>query len=267
MGMQLKLDDEGNAVLEEGKPVYTFEDGSEKGVDVGHMFGKITTLNTESKDHRLAAKAAKEALAVFEGLDADAARKALETVQNLDDKKLVDADQVGQIKAEMEKVHAEKAQEFTKQIETLEGQIRSHLIGREFTNPELLEKYTFPTAAMAEAFFGPRFKVEDGRVVGYNQAGNQIFSREKAGEIADFAEALETMIAEHPDRDKFLRGSGNSGSGGTGNTKGDGAANSKRAALMTDIEKVAYIQKHGIKAWQEKVAADIEATNAERAAK
>ena len=37
-----------------------------------------------------------------------------------------------------------------------------------------------------EARFGSAFKVEEGKIIAYDKAGNKIYSRSRAGEIADF---------------------------------------------------------------------------------
>src|SRR5262249_16838638 len=68
---------------------------------------------------------------------------------------------------------------------------------------------------------------EDGRVVGYHPDGSKIYSRAKMGtELADFDEALETLIDAHPDKAHILKGDGQSGGGadggGGGRKPGDG---------------------------------------------
>jgi len=79
-----------------------------------------------------------------------------------------------------------------------------------------------------QARFGQAFKVEDGKVVAYDPAGNKIFSRSRAGEVADFDEALEALVDQYPYKDQILRGSGASGGGASpgGGTSG-GAAGGK----------------------------------------
>ena len=84
--MRLKLDEQNHAVLQDGKPVYVHEDGKEVPFDAAQAVGKIASLNAEAKQHREAKEAAEAKLKAFDGLDADKAKKALETVANLDDK-------------------------------------------------------------------------------------------------------------------------------------------------------------------------------------
>ena len=74
------------------------------------------------------------------------------------------------------------------------------------------DKFSIP-ADLVEARFGTAFKVEDGRVVAYDPSGNKIYSRSKPGEVADFDEALETLVDQYPYRDHILKASSGAGSG------------------------------------------------------
>ncbi|WP_274571133.1 hypothetical protein [Neisseria leonii] len=98
--MKLKLDENGYAVLHDGKPVYVHEDGKEVPFDAAAAMEKIGSLNAEAKRHREAKDAAESRLKAFEGIeDAAAAKKALATVRNFDDKKLIDAGEAERVKA------------------------------------------------------------------------------------------------------------------------------------------------------------------------
>jgi hypothetical protein len=90
--MKLKLDEKGNVVVQDGKPVYVADDGKEIAFDAPATRDTITRLNKEAQSHRERAEVAEGRIKDFEGIeDPDKARKALETVKNLDDKKLIDA--------------------------------------------------------------------------------------------------------------------------------------------------------------------------------
>ena len=100
--MKLKLDENGNVVVQDGKPVYVYDDGKEVAYDVPAAVAKIGSLNAEAKQHREAKEAAEAKLKAFDGIEnAEAAKKALETVKNLDDKKLIDAGEAEKVKAEV----------------------------------------------------------------------------------------------------------------------------------------------------------------------
>jgi hypothetical protein len=64
------------------------------------------------------------------------------------------------------------------------------------------EKLTIP-ADIARARFGSAFKLEGDRLVAYDSAGVQIFSRSRPGENATFDEALESLVDAHPQRDSI----------------------------------------------------------------
>ncbi|MGX2950047.1 hypothetical protein ACWIUA_03935 [Ursidibacter sp. B-7004-1] len=102
--MKLKLDENGHVVVQNGCPVYVYDDGKEVAYDVPQAVSKITALNAEAKKHREEKESVEAKLKAFEGIDDPAkAKKALETVKNLDDKKLIDAGEVEKVKAEMAK--------------------------------------------------------------------------------------------------------------------------------------------------------------------
>ena len=65
----LKLDSNGQPVLQEGKPVYTGPDGKEIALDADQMFGRITALNAEAATHRTAKETAETKLKLFAGIE------------------------------------------------------------------------------------------------------------------------------------------------------------------------------------------------------
>ena len=107
--MKLLLDDAGHAVLEDGKPVYEAGDGKRIAFDAPQTVATITRLNAEAKAHREGKEAAEARLKAFGGIeDADAARKALETIRNIDAKKLIDAGDVERVRADMAKTYEQQ---------------------------------------------------------------------------------------------------------------------------------------------------------------
>jgi hypothetical protein len=241
--MQLKLDADGHVVVSDGKPVYVHADGKEVAFDAPTTVATITRLNSEAKGHREAKEAAETKLKAFEGIeDGEAARRALETVKNLKDGELVTAGKVEEIKAAARKAAEEQvaaaARTSAEQQKTLEAErdkLRQDLygekIGGAFSRSKFIsEKIAIPTDLL-QAQFGSRFKVEDGKTVAYDAAGNKIYSRAKPGEIADFDEALETIVDGYAHRDAILKGSG--ASGGGQKPAGGGNAGSK---MMTRSE-------------------------------
>ena len=165
--MKLKLDENGHVVVSDGKPVYVHDDGKEIPFDAPAAMQKISGLNAEAKQHREAKEAAEAKLKAFDGIeDASAASKALETVKNLDDKKLIDAGEAEKVKAETVKLYEEKLAAANADAEKIRSQFHAELVGGSFARSKVIaEKLAIP-ADVAQAFFGRHFSVsEDGKFV------------------------------------------------------------------------------------------------------
>lgn len=249
--MKLKLDENGHVVVKDGKPVYVHEDGKEVAFDAPGTVATITRLNGEAKSHRERAEKAESLVKAFEGIDdAEAARRALETVANLDAGKLVQAGKVEEIKAAAQKAaqeqlaaankaHATEVQKLQQQLADLTNTLHSELIGGSFNRSKFISEKAAIPADLVQAAFGKHFKIEDGKVIGYDNAGNKIFSRSRPGEVADFEEALELIVDQYPNKDQILKGEvkGGSGAGGSGNSnnkqagKWDGTVAERAAAV------------------------------------
>lgn len=231
--MKLLLDADGHVVVRNGKPVYVGDDAKEVEFDAAGTVQTISRLNAEAKSHRERAEAAEAKYKPFEGIeDAGAARKALETVKNLDQKKLIDAGEVETVKAEITKALQAQIDAATTRATTLEQQLYSEKIGGAFARSPLIvgdkAKLAIP-ADLVQARFGSAFKIEDGKAVAYDPQGNKIYSRARPGELADFDEALDVLVDMYPHKDSILRSSGASGggasSGGSGGQKQGPAGN------------------------------------------
>ena len=243
--MKLKLDENGHVVVENGMPVYVHEDGKEIPFDATKATAKIAELNSEAKKHREAKEQAEAKLSAFSGIDdPKAAIKALETVKNLDDKKLIDAGEVEKVKAEMRKTFDEQLAESKSQAEKLQSQLHAELIGDSFARSKYAAEHLNLPSDVVQAFFGKHFSISDeGKVVAKFADGNEIYSRSRPGEKADFEEALEALVGAYPNKDAILKPSGTSGSGIGAGTGGSNAPKSL-AECKTDAEKIAYMQQH-----------------------
>lgn len=235
--MKLKLDESGNAVLQDGKPVYVHEDGKEVAFDAAGTVATITRLNAEAKSHREGKEAAEKLLKGFEGIeDGAAARKALEIVANLDAKKLVDAGEIERVKGEISKAFQGQLDEANTRAQSLEQQLYGEKIGGSFARSKMIAERLAVPADMVQATFGSRFKIEDGQVVAYDANNSKIYSRARPGELAGFDEALEVLVEAYPHKEHILKSSGASGGGapnGGGNPgakKGDMGGDSKERA-------------------------------------
>lgn len=198
----------------DGKPVYIHDDGHEIPFDAPAALATITARNGEAKTHREAKEAAEAKLKTFEGItDAAAARKALETVANLDAKKLVDAGEVEKIKTEAIKAVEEKYAPVIAERDKYRDDLFSEKVGGSFARSKFIaEKIAIPVDLL-QSKFGNHFKVEEGKVVGYDAQGNKLFSRSNPGAVAEFDEAMEMIVGSYAHKDAILKGTGGSGSG------------------------------------------------------
>lgn len=254
--MKLKLDDNGNVVVQDGKPVYIYDDGKESPFDAVGTVQTIQRLNGEAKSHREKYEEAVKTLKTFEGItDPAEALKAMNIVANLDAKKLVDSGDVEKLKGEISasyetklsdisKGYEAKLKEFTERSATLEQQLYDEKIGGSFARSKLVADKLIIPADMVQARFGKSFKVEDGRVVAYDQSGNKIYSRQRPAELADFDEALETLVDQYPYKDNILRGNGASGGGAsTGNQLSGGKSMSRNQfETLSPAERITAVK-------------------------
>ena len=237
--MKLKLNDDGFAIVQDGKPVYVADDGKDVAYDPVQMRSTITKLGMEAKTYREKLETSETKLKTFSGIeDPSGALKALETVKNLDNKKLIDAGEVERVKTEIAKVYDDKITERDGTIVDLKSQLRTEIIGGAFSRSKFItEKMVIP-ADMVQASFGKNFKVEDGKIAAYKD-GNRIFSVENVGEHAEFDEALSVLVDTYPNKNAILKGSGNSGSGSeeTGGTGGEGTITRKEFDVLNPAQK------------------------------
>ncbi len=225
--MKLKLDANNNVVVQDGKPVYVLDDGREIPHDAPAAVAKISSLNGEAMGHRQAKEAAEAALKPFKDAgitDAAAAAEALQTVANIKTGDLTTAAKVQEIKdaatrsaneavAAATRAAEEKQRALTEENAKLTQDLNNHIIGGSFAGSKFIaEKLAIP-ADIAQKVFGDRFKVDNGKLVPLDQAGNPIFSATNHGNHADFEEALQVMVSQYPNKDMILKSSGASGGG------------------------------------------------------
>lgn len=231
--MKLKLDANGNVVLQDGKPVYIKDDGTEVAFDAVGTVATITRLNGEAKTHREAAEAANAIVAKFKGIeDPAAALAALDTVSKLDQKKLIDSGEVERVRKEISAGFETKLTEATTRAQNLEQQLYGEKVGGAFSRSKFIgEKLVIP-ADLVQARFGANFAIEDGKVVAKDANGQKLYSRANPGELADFDEALGILVDSYPNKDHILKGSGASGSGAPQSHAQGGQKSMSRTAFM-----------------------------------
>ncbi len=253
--MPFKLDANGNIVMQgdgpQKLPVFIHADGREAAFDADATVAHIGRLNGEAKSHREAKEAAEAKLKSFEGIeDGEAARKALETIKNIDEGKLLTAGKVQEIKdaaaksaqeavAAATRAAEQREKELTTANERLTSDLNSHIVGGNFAGSKFIsEKLAIP-ADIAQKVFGDRFKVENGKLLPLDSAGNPIFSAVRHGEHADFDEAIQVIVNQYPNKDAILKGTGATGSGAPNGKPGNGAnlSNLPPAARIAEARK------------------------------
>lgn len=237
--MKLKLDENGHVVVQDGKPVYTHDDGKDIAFDAPSAVSRITALNAEARGHREGKDIAEKALKAFEGIeDPAAAKKALDTVSKLDQKQLVDAGEIDTVRNEISKAYQTQLDEANGKAQTFEQQLYAEKIGGNFSRSKYIADKLAVPADMVQATFGQNLKIEEGKVVAYDAQGQKIFSRSRPGELADFDEAIETLVSQYPHRDHILKSSTATGGGaphggGNPNAKGNfGGGKDDRVAAI-----------------------------------
>ncbi len=229
--MKLKLDEQGHAVLSDGKPVYEV-DGKDVPFDAAATVATIERITTESKGYKTRAQEAEGKLKAFEGIDdPKAAKDALAKVANWGDKELVEAGKVEEIKAAAIKAIEDKYAPVVAEVETLKSALHGEKIGGAFARSKFIADKIAVPADIVQARFGANFKLEDGNVVAYDASGNKLYSKASPGNPASFDEALELLVDAYPYKDSILKGTGGSGSGkppGQGGP-GNGAKTIKRS--------------------------------------
>lgn len=233
------------AEVDGDKPIYIHDDGQEAPHDAAHTVATITRLNGEAKTHREAKEQLEAKLKDFEGIeDPAAAKKALETLKNFDDKKLVDAGEIEKVKAEAIKAIEDKYAPIVQERDAFQTQLHNELIGGGFSRSKFIQDNIAVPVDMIQATFGKNFQIENGKVVAVGADGQKIYSRTRPGEVADFDEALESLVGGYQYKDSILKGGQGSG-GGFANNGGNKTGPKSLSECKTKDEKIAYMKQVG----------------------
>ena len=232
-------------VNEQGLPLYIHDDGKEVAHDAPQTVATISRLNGEAKTNRERYETAETSLKAFEGIDdPTAAKKAMETLKNFDDKKLVDAGEVEKVKAEAIKAVEDKYAPIVQERDAFQSQLHNELIGGGFARSKFIQDNIAVPVDMIQATFGKNFQIEGGKVVAVGADGQKIYSRARPGEVADFDEALEVLVGGYQHKDSILKGNQSGGGGFQGNG-GNKSGPQSLAECKTKDEKIAYMKHVG----------------------
>jgi hypothetical protein len=232
--MKIKLDAEGKPVFgSNGLPVYVNDDGSDYGeFDAKATLAAIKARNEEAKQNRIRAETAEAAARAFEGIDVTEARKAIETVANLDGKRLVDAGQVEKLRSEITSAYEAKLAKETETRQAIENKLISRTINAAFAGSKFIGERLSVPADMVQKTFSDNFRVENDSVIAIDANGHPITSKRDPGRAADFDEALEILVEGYAHKDSILR---STQAGGTGAPSNGGMGNGNRHVDSTKL--------------------------------
>lgn len=241
---------------ENDNAIFVHADGTETPFDADAATSRIAALNGESTGRRHEINQLKQKLVGFEGIeDPEKAKEALATVANLSSGELKTAAQVQEIKdqariaAEQQVTDAQRKfatdlQEASKKVETLEGQLYEEKIGGMFARSKYVQEKLAIPADIAQNFFGGQFKVEEGKIIGYDNTGGKLYSKARPGELAEGDEAIEMLVVAYPNKEHILKGGGG-GSGGTGGNGNTGGLSKEAFAKLDPVARMNVARGHG----------------------
>ncbi|AMD89483.1 DUF6651 domain-containing protein [Desulfovibrio fairfieldensis] len=251
--MPFKKDEHGNYVEQDGLLVFVGPDGAERPYDPDAKAKQIAELTEKSAKRGKELedfKARYAALADIEdpGAFVSRAKQDAETVASLKDKdrtteeafqkRLAAAvkDAVSPVAAERDKLKGEQEQTL--------AQLHQAVIGGSFAQSKYVaDKLVNP--ALAQRLFQGSFYIKDGKPVGRDGEGNDIYGTDG---IANFDEALCKLVEASPFKDNILRPT--PGGAGTNNTNtatnfgGSGRMTPEQAGGLTP-EAYAKARKDG----------------------
>lgn len=233
-----------------------YDDGRVAPLDFNSLIGKVKEKSDalDGLNRTVREKYAPWEPLIENGATPDAVAEALSKLSAIDTKKLVDAGKVDEVVGERVKAATASMEKDLRsaieQQQAAEQRVRRLLVSTQFGGSKFLKEKTTLTPDIAEARWGAQFKVEkNDSVVAYDEHGNVIYSRTHHGQPAGFDEALEQLVAGHPSRDSFLRGTGSTGSsapGGASTNAGGGKVMSRaQFETLAPSERAAFVKDKG----------------------
>lgn len=224
--MKLKLDENGNAVLQEGVPVWVDDNGTELAYDVSKLLSKLSAVNAESAGRRKELDDLNAKFKQFEGIDPEKARSALETVANYDAGKLIDAGKVEEVKRQLGEVYkrdldatkealAKAEKDYSEKLNAKDTAIRNLLVKGVFESSQFLKNDTVLPPEIAYSYFGKYFEVkeEDGQFKIVPAEDDTLALTLVEGSTPE--DVLKKIVDKCPFKDRILRDTLPGGSGAT----------------------------------------------------
>jgi hypothetical protein len=237
MPFKLHLDKDGKPQFnDKGHPFFMQDGGSEPvAIDPDGLYDQVRAKGGEAATYRKEKEELAAKLKAYDGLDPEAARKALEVAKMVEDGKLLDAGKLDELKAKhqaesaqkvssLEKALADEKTNGVKAVQEKEQMIHNLLVKNAFSESAFLREKTVLPPDFAYASLSKHFTVEyqNGNpvVIAKDGQGNILFSTATPGQNASPEEAIRILIEQHPQRDSLLKAP--APGGGSGAQPGSG---------------------------------------------
>jgi len=235
--MPYKTNEEGHVVLDDGKPVFVKEDGTETAVDFENLVQTVNSTNSESKARKEKIRDLEKAYGKFKDFEdtpIEDINKALEIMRNLDQKELVKAGERDEaIRQAVENTESkykpmitgyeQKLNELTSDLEQKKSLIERQVLAQTLSNSPYLDKVSNTSPDVRQTIFANNFRIEEIngqlKAVAYKADGEKLYSPSNPAQLCDTEEALQILWNAYPHKDLYSK-MGNSGSGSTGNAGG-----------------------------------------------
>lgn len=234
--MPWKKNGDALAIGSDGNPVWIDTAGQESAVSGD----TITRLNGEAANHRKDKEAALAKLAAFGDLTPEAAKEAVEKLKTVDLSKMVDAGKLEEVRAALTKEFQSKLEAKDAELRTMNETVKADKLAAAFATSKFVTGKLALAPDLVQNLFGNHFDVRDGKVVALDANKTPITSSKNFGEVADFEEAIECIVTQHPSKDSLMVGVKGGGTGGNGNGGGGGI---KRTVTRAEEAKMTHEQR------------------------
>jgi len=248
MAPKLVLDENKNAVLEDGMPVYEYEDGTKSPLNLDEMLtthdDRVKNLTEEKDRHYNKFVEADKIVKEFGKITPQDAKKHAATIKKLDGQELVDKHGLEKYQEEWtaevtqniteewqgkEATWGEEKAALTNELKDTESVIFNLAVNNEFAKHPYFagdERKTVYGPQAAAKIYGDQFKVERNgtkvKVVAVDRDGKPIISKINHGLPAQFHEAVEIIVQSENDGYGIFRSSpGGPGTNSNVGSKGE----------------------------------------------
>jgi hypothetical protein len=237
--IKLKLDEKDVPVLDDGLPVFEFDDGTESPIDVAGSFKsyetKIGNFDEAKERHAEKLKATEKKLKAFKGVDIKKYEDGMLKIEAIKDQKLLDESGADSLKKSMRTIFDEEVAGIHASYKTGMGEKDEIISNMNTIVYDLAIKNKFATDKHfsgdkpvtiynpddAAKIYGSHFKVETTgskySIVAKDHEGKSILSRKKHGEPAEFSEAITQIIEIESKNKPILRNAKTGGPVTSGN--------------------------------------------------